>query len=135
MRIPSRCEASLAPRAPAVSLKLISRSPKLAPRWTLSAAVSGTPTIDAGIGEADDPRQNELHFHLRRNTPTYLPFAAGILCVVARTNRKYLVDYPSRENIFMQLLRSLRELYYLVVERERAVRTLDAARNFAAVHA
>ena len=89
---------------------------------------SGNAEIDAGIGEADDPRQNELHFHLRRNTPTYLPFAAGILCVVARTNRKYLVDYPSRENIFMQLLRSLRELFHLVVERDRTVRTLEAAR-------
>ena len=33
----------------------------------------GNAEIGARIGEADDPRQNELHFHLRRNTPTYLP--------------------------------------------------------------
>ena len=63
-------------------------------------------------------------------------FAKGIVGVVARTNRKYLVDYPSRENIFMQLLRSLRKPFHLGVERDRAVRTLEAARwNYAPVHA
>ncbi len=63
-------------------------------------------------------------------------FARGIVGVVARTNRKYLVDYPSRENIFIPLLRSLRELFHLVLERDRAVRTLEAARwNYAPVHA
>ena len=56
-----------------VSLKLIFRSPKLAPRWTLSAAVSGTPKSTPALGRRTTRRQNELHFHLRRNTPTYLP--------------------------------------------------------------
>jgi len=54
-------------------------------------------------------------------------FAKGVVGVVARTNRKYLVDYPAREKIFMQLLRSLKELFHLVVERDRTVRTLKAA--------
>lgn len=54
-------------------------------------------------------------------------FAKGIVGVVARTNRKYLVDYPSREKVFMQLLRSLRELFLVVVDRDRTVRALKAA--------
>jgi len=45
-------------------------------------------------------------------------FAKGIVGVIARTNRKYLIDYPAREKVFMQLLRSLRDLFNAVLERD-----------------
>ena len=54
-------------------------------------------------------------------------FAKGVVGVVSRTNRKYLVDFPAREKVFMQLLRSLRELFLLVAERDRTLRSLEAA--------
>ena len=47
--------------------------PKARPQMAAERSRLGNAEIDARIGEADDPRQNELHFHLRRNTPTYLP--------------------------------------------------------------
>ena len=45
-------------------------------------------------------------------------FAKGIVGVLARTNRTYLVDYPAREKVFMQLLKSLHELFLVVVQRD-----------------
>ena len=46
-------------------------------------------------------------------------FAKGVVGVVARTNRKYLLNYPAREKVFMQLLKSLRELFEVVMQRDR----------------
>ena len=54
-------------------------------------------------------------------------FAKGVVGVVARANRKYLVDFPAREKVFMQLVRSLRELFLLVAERDRSLQALSAA--------
>ena len=45
-------------------------------------------------------------------------FAKGVVGVLARTNQKYLVNFPAREKIFMQLLQNLRELFFLVHEFE-----------------
>ena len=45
-------------------------------------------------------------------------FAKGVVGVVARTNRKYLLNYPAREKVFMPLLKSLRELLEIVMERD-----------------
>ena len=54
-------------------------------------------------------------------------FAKGVVGVVARANRKYLVDYPAREKVFMQLLRSLRELFLVVADRDRTLQTLEGS--------
>ena len=54
-------------------------------------------------------------------------FAKGIVGVIARTNRKYLIDYPAREKVFMQLLKSLRELFNAVLERDEMQKRLSAA--------
>ena len=54
-------------------------------------------------------------------------YAKGVVGVVARTNRRFLADYPAREKIFMQLLRILKDLFHLVVERDRTVRALEAS--------
>jgi hypothetical protein len=54
-------------------------------------------------------------------------FAKGIVGVIARTNRKYLIDYPAREKVFMQLLRSLRDLFNAVLERDEMQKRLSAA--------
>ena len=49
-------------------------------------------------------------------------FAKGIVGVITRQNRKYLVNYPAREKVFMQLVRGLRELFKGVLERDRLQR-------------
>lgn len=46
-------------------------------------------------------------------------FAKGILGVITRANRKYLINFPAREKVFMQLARSLRELFEAVLKRDR----------------
>ena len=46
-------------------------------------------------------------------------FAKGVVGVVARTNRRYLLNYPAREKVFLQLLKSLRELFEVVMARDR----------------
>ena len=45
-------------------------------------------------------------------------FAKGIVGVLARANRKYLLNNPAREKIFLELLRKLRELFFLVHDYE-----------------
>ncbi len=52
-------------------------------------------------------------------------FAKGVIGVITRTNRKYLVNYPAREKVFMQLVKSLRELFEAVFERDRLRRRVD----------
>ena len=54
-------------------------------------------------------------------------FAKGIVGVIARANRKYLINYPAREKVFMQLLKSLRELFSAVLERDEMRKRLAAA--------
>lgn len=52
-------------------------------------------------------------------------FAKRIFGVITRANRKYLVNYPAREKVFMQLVRNLRELFEAVLERDRLQRQVD----------
>ena len=52
-------------------------------------------------------------------------FAKGIIGVITRSNRKYLVNYPAREKVFMQLVKSLRELFQAVFERDRLQRRVE----------
>ena len=47
--------------------------------------------------------------------------------MIARTNRKYLVNYPAREKVFLQLLKSLRELFVAVLERDEMLKRLSSA--------
>lgn len=49
-------------------------------------------------------------------------FAKGIIGVITRANRKYLVNLPAREKVFMQLVKGLRELFAAVLERDRLTR-------------
>lgn len=52
-------------------------------------------------------------------------FAKGVIGVITRANRKYLVNFPAREKVFMQLVRGLRELFEAVFERDRLQRRVD----------
>ena len=45
-------------------------------------------------------------------------FAKGIVGVLTKANLVYIEDNPARRKIFLQLLRNLRELFMLVVQRE-----------------
>ena len=54
-------------------------------------------------------------------------FAKGIVGVLARANRKYIDGNPSREKVFLQLLKTLRELFVLVSERDIVVLRLEKA--------
>ena len=56
-------------------------------------------------------------------------FAKGIIGVIARANRKYLVNYPAREKIFMQLLKGLRELFVAVMERDQMLKRVAQAES------
>ena len=55
-------------------------------------------------------------------------FAKGIIGVVARTNRKYLVN-QAREIVFMRLLKSLRELYMMTAQKERLTAQVERYRT------
>lgn len=52
-------------------------------------------------------------------------FAKGVVGVIARANRKYLVNFPAREKVFMQLVRNLRDLFDAVLQRDRTLRQTD----------
>lgn len=52
-------------------------------------------------------------------------FAKGIVGVLARSNRKYISDNPAREKVFLQLLKSLRELFIQVTERDLIIQQID----------
>ncbi|HJP32085.1 MAG TPA: hypothetical protein QGF95_16190 [Candidatus Latescibacteria bacterium] len=52
-------------------------------------------------------------------------FAKGVIGVITRANRKYLVNFPAREKVFMQLVKSLRELFEAVLERDRLQRRVE----------
>lgn len=48
-------------------------------------------------------------------------FAKGIVGVLARANRKYIGSNTSREKVFLQLLKTMRELFVLVSERDLVI--------------
>lgn len=52
-------------------------------------------------------------------------FAKGVLGLLARTNQRYLAENPTRQKVFLQLLRQLRELFLLVTRRDRTVHLLE----------
>ncbi len=52
-------------------------------------------------------------------------FAKGVLGLLARTNQRYLAENPTRQRVFLQLLRQLRELFLLVTRRDRTLHLLE----------
>jgi hypothetical protein len=56
-------------------------------------------------------------------------FAKGIIGYLARTNRKYIIDNPAREKIFMQLLKNLRQLVMRVFERDQIMFRIQGAQQ------
>ena len=52
-------------------------------------------------------------------------FTRGIVGVITRQNRKYLVNYPAREKVFLQLITGLRSLFRGVMRRDNLSRSLD----------
>lgn len=48
-------------------------------------------------------------------------FAKGVVGVITKTNLMYIEDNPARKKVFLQLLRNLRELFMLTVQRETIV--------------
>ncbi|MBN59963.1 MAG: hypothetical protein CME20_01275, partial [Gemmatimonadetes bacterium] len=55
--------------------------------------------------------------------------ALDIVGVLARANRKYIDGNPAREKVFLQLLKTLRELFVLVSERDIVIRHIDQAES------
>ena len=53
-------------------------------------------------------------------------FARGIVGVLSRANRRYITENPAREKVFLQLLRSLRELFMLVARRDQTSRQIGS---------
>jgi hypothetical protein len=51
--------------------------------------------------------------------------AKGIIGLLARANQRYLSENPTRQKVFLQLLRQLRELFLLVTRRDRALHLLE----------
>ena len=70
------------------------------------------------IGESSDEK-----FELALNEF----FAKGIVGILVRTNSQYVSDNLSREKVFLQLLKGLRELFVTVGKRDRAQASLESA--------
>lgn len=51
--------------------------------------------------------------------------AKGIIGLLARANQRYLSETPTRQKVFLQLLRQLRELFLLVTRRDRMLHLLE----------
>lgn len=51
--------------------------------------------------------------------------AKGIIGLLARANQRYLSENPTRQKVFLQLLRQLRELFLLVTRRDRTLHLLE----------
>ena len=56
-------------------------------------------------------------------------FAKGIMGALARANRKYIVNNPTRAKIFTQFLGKLRDLYNLVAKCDELGRSLERDRS------
>jgi hypothetical protein len=56
-------------------------------------------------------------------------FAKGIMGTLARTNRKYIVNNPTRAKVFTQFLAKLRDLYNLVAKCDELGRSLERDRS------
>ncbi len=52
-------------------------------------------------------------------------FTRGIVGVITRQNRKYLVNYPAREKVFLQLISGLRALLRDVLRRDNLSRSVQ----------
>lgn len=52
-------------------------------------------------------------------------FTRGIIGVITRQNRKYLVNYPAREKVFLQLIAGLRALFRDVMRRDNLGRSVE----------
>ena len=56
-------------------------------------------------------------------------FAKGIMGALARTNRKYIVNNPTRARVFTQFIGKLRDLYDLVAKCDHLGRSLERDRS------
>jgi len=56
-------------------------------------------------------------------------FAKGIIGYLAKANRRYIIDHPAREKVFLQLLKNLRELIMLVFQRDRLIVAVNRAED------
>ncbi|MBT4503632.1 MAG: hypothetical protein HOC74_38225 [Gemmatimonadetes bacterium] len=56
-------------------------------------------------------------------------FAKGIIGYLAKANRKYIIDNPAREKVFLQLLKNLRALVMEVFARDRLIAIIDRDRE------
>lgn len=56
-------------------------------------------------------------------------FAKGIIGYLAKANRKYIVDNPAREKVFLQLLKNLRGLVMDVFARDRLAAAINRDRE------
>jgi hypothetical protein len=61
--------------------------------------------------------ENQTEEKLRRALNEF--FAKGIIGYLAKANRKYIIDNPAREKVFLQLLKNLRVLVIDVFTRDR----------------
>ena len=52
-------------------------------------------------------------------------FSKGIVGILARANRRYIKGNPIREKVFLQLLKTLRELFVLVAEHDMIILDLE----------
>ncbi len=71
----------------------------------------------------DDASEKHLHAALNEF------FAKGIMGALARTNRKYIVNNPTRAKVFTQFLSKLRDLYNLVAKCDQLGRSLERDRS------
>lgn len=56
-------------------------------------------------------------------------FCKGIVGILARANRKYIKGNSIREKVFLQLLKTLRELFVLVAEYDMVILDLEKIKN------
>ena len=56
-------------------------------------------------------------------------FAKGIVGILVKTNSQYVSDNLSREKVFLQLLKNLRDLFLVVGKRDRGQTTLEKAQS------
>jgi len=56
-------------------------------------------------------------------------FSKGIVGILARANRRYIKGNPIREKVFLQLLKTLRELFVLVAEHDMVILDLEKIKN------
>ena len=91
--------------------------PRIVQHESDRVSVDLTPFAES-LGESSDQK-----FELALNEF----FAKGIVGILVKTNSQYVSDNLSREKVFLQLLKGLRELFVIVGKRDRAQASLKSA--------